>query len=404
MMKQEKKKRIQPMDLVRFFISYLPKYDFLISFSVGILVILGTIMIALADVGQGEALFGIVGKQILYVILGNVLSCVCNHLYSFSSYRIAQYILLPILWILLALASTTASIGGSSAWLRFGAFSLQPSEFAKPLAILTVANSVYGARKKVSRQKNWFTMYWVPLLSFILCNILLILQNDFGTLFIIDFIFFVCVLTPEYQILKTFKKVVLTLFVFGLSVGIGFCVLSYYGYNVFEGTSLEHFSVRVHNTINPYDDIYEKGYQPANALYGMGDAQIIGKGLGNSTRKYGYLTQADTDYILALIIEELGIAGFLLVVLCYVIILWRLFYYALRSSDPCIRTILVGNIGYIFIHFFLNVGGVSCLIPFTGVPLLFVSRGGSALVSILISIGISQKMITLVRKKEKIEF
>lgn len=399
-MKKQKKSRLNIKEVFQFFITNTPGEDNLIKYSMFTLIGFGLIMIGSANVGQGNEIFRIVLMQIAYILIGYLLSCLCNRLFTFSRNRVVQLVIVPLVWILLTLASFSPQVNGSSAWLRLGPASIQPSEFMKPLAILMVANAIFTARKKESRQKNWFTLYRFPLFSFILCNILLFKQNDLGTLFIIDFIYFVCVITPDLSILRNFRRVVVSLFVLGIGLVIGFCVLCYRGYDIYKETFLEHIAVRVQNTINPYNDIYQKGYQPVNALYGIGDSNIVGKGLGNSSRKYGYLTQADTDYIFSLAIEETGIFGLLIIVTCYMMILWRLFYYALKSSDSCLRVVLVGNMGYVFIHFFLNVGGVACLIPLTGIPLLFVSRGGSALLSVMVSMGICQKAISVIRKKE----
>ncbi|MDO4466175.1 MAG: FtsW/RodA/SpoVE family cell cycle protein [Bacillota bacterium] len=393
----QKKTRIRSRDLFRFFTQYTSGYDTLIHLSVCILIIFGFLMIASANVGLGENLLGIVMKQIIYIVIGYIFSCLCNRLFTFSRYHSIQNILLSMLWILMGLAASTEAINGTKAWLSLGNFSLQPSEFAKLFAILVVADSIYVAKKKP--KKTWYDLYSFPLFSFLVVNIIMLFQKDWGTFFVINFVYFICVLVPELHILKKFKRFMVAIFTSFIIVCIALCALFYYQKDILQGTGLDHIPVRIHNTFNPYDDLYNTGYQPANALYGMGNSDFFGKGFGNSTRKYGYLTQVDTDYIFALIIEETGIFGLMIIGVCYVIILWRLFYYAIRCSDPCSRIVIVGNIGYIFIHFFLNIGGVSCLVPLTGIPLLFVSRGGSSLISIMISMGICQKIISTVGKK-----
>ena len=144
---------------------------------------------------------------------------------------------------------------------------------------------------------------------------------------------------------------------------------------------LQHVAVRIENALNPFTDPHNNGYQLINGLYGFARSGFTGVGLGNSIQKYGYLTQSDNDFILSIIVEELGIFGLMVVVLGYVVILQRLFYYAFHTKSEGYKVILVGTAMYIFIHFALNVGGVSGLIPLTGVPLLFISSGGSSLIS-----------------------
>lgn len=122
--------------------------------------------------------------------------------------------------------------------------------------------------------------------------------------------------------------------------------------------------------------------------------------MGGSSRKFGYLTQADSDYILAIIVEETGIFGLGFIAICYGIILFRLFKYTFITNVVHYKTILVGTAVYLFAHFVLNVGGVSAFIPLTGVPLLFISSGGTALMSAFTAIGMCQYVIVRIRQKE----
>lgn len=172
------------------------------------------------------------------------------------------------------------------------------------------------------------------------------------------------------------------------------------GTDLLAQTPLAHIATRIVNAKNPYSDIYGTGYQPANSLYGIADSHVIGKGFGNSSRKYGYLTQADNDYILAVTIEETGILGFAFIIFLYGVIEYRLIYYALRTQDTVKKMILIGTGTYLFLHFALNVGGVGALIPMTGIPLLFISSGGSSLLAVSFALGLCQQMISKIREKE----
>ena len=172
------------------------------------------------------------------------------------------------------------------------------------------------------------------------------------------------------------------------------------GNEILKHTSFGHIAVRVENFKDPYNDVYGDGYQPANSLYGIASSNIVGKGIGNSARKYGYLTQADNDYILAVLIEETGIFGLFGLVILYGIIEFRLFYYAFKTSENMYKIILGGAGVYLFMHFFLNAGGVASLIPFTGVPLLFISSGGTSLISIMLTMGLAQNCICAIRRRE----
>lgn len=148
------------------------------------------------------------------------------------------------------------------------------------------------------------------------------------------------------------------------------CFVWIYKYRneILKHTPFAHIAVRVENFKNPYNDVYGDGYQPANSLYGIASSNIVGKGIGNSARKYGYLTQADNDYILAVLIEETGIFGLFGLVILYGIIEFRLFYYAFKTSEDMYKIILGGAGVYLFMHFFLNAGGVASLIPLPEYP------------------------------------
>ena len=163
-----------------------------------------------------------------------------------------------------------------------------------------------------------------------------------------------------------------------------------------------HITTRFENAINLFRP-YVGGYQPINGLYGIARGGLQGVGFGESIQKYGYLTQSDNDYILSIVIEELGVFGLGIIVAGYAIIIKRLFYYAFRTKSEGYKVILIGTAMYIFAHFVLNVGGVGGLIPLTGVPLLFISSGGSSMMSIMSAIGISQAIIARIRRQGTIQ-
>ncbi|HQB32412.1 MAG TPA: FtsW/RodA/SpoVE family cell cycle protein, partial [Erysipelotrichaceae bacterium] len=142
------------------------------------------------------------------------------------------------------------------------------------------------------------------------------------------------------------------------------------------------------------------------SLLGISRGKIGGVGLGNSVQKFGYLVSSDADYIFAVIVEELGLVGIFLVFVPYSILLGSLLYHASKVKKDSGRVILMGTVSYLFIHFMFNIGGVSGLLPLTGIPLLLISRGGSALVSILFLLGLCQGVIASERlpvKKEVIQ-
>ena len=126
---------------------------------------------------------------------------------------------------------------------------------------------------------------------------------------------------------------------------------------------------------------------------------LFGVGYGQSIHKYMNFPNPTTDFILPIIVEEMGIIwGFLPIMICYSIIFFKLIRYSYKSPTLSGKIVLVGTFAYLFIHFVLNIGGVSGIIPLTGVPLLFVSSGGSSLVASLTAIGLSEAEIIKCRR------
>ncbi|MDD6369281.1 FtsW/RodA/SpoVE family cell cycle protein, partial [Galactobacillus timonensis] len=152
------------------------------------------------------------------------------------------------------------------------------------------------------------------------------------------------------------------------------------------------------SAFNPFADQYDTGYQLINGLISFASGGWRGLGFGNSVRKYTSFPAANTDFILAIVVEEMGMIGFLLIFIPYLIILCRLFHYALHMKSEKGRIILIGTAMYLLIHCLFNIGGVTAMIPLTGVPLLMISSGGSSTLAFMVSIGLAQAVISQYRK------
>lgn len=391
------------------------KFDFLLQLAVLILIAFGTLMIISTNVGMTykdpDIVVKVLLKQILYVVVSYVLMTFFAN--NFTLRRAQKFYVLFGIAILCALFSTQLFTGvlGSKAWIRFtipklGEVSIQPSEFAKVFMIVIMGLFVeLYSHKPIQRvmtrkQRNrecWAIVKW-PVLFFIVMAAAICLQPDLGTLLVLGLICAICFLIPSHPSLRRQQRWLRWIFIGGAI----FCIFMM-SEPVIEFINkikpLQTVAVRIENAVNPFMDPHGKGYQLINGLYGIARSGFTGVGLGNSIQKYGYLTQSDNDFILAIIIEELGIFGLLVVVLGYFVILQRLFYYAFHSKSEGYKVILIGTAMYIFIHFALNVGGISGLIPLTGVPLLFISSGGSSLMSIMTAIGISQAVIAQIRRQ-----
>lgn len=381
-----------------------PKCDKYINWAVAILLLAGTFTIISTNVGKTTSAPNIVPKvlmkQCMFVVCGYIAMWFMNRWFRFKWYARFERLIIPICIGIMATTFAFPEIGGSRAWILIGGISLQPSEFAKPLIIIICATCLYRAKKETVMLKEKGQLFKRAWISFILILLIVFVQKDMGTLVIICFIFLSCILIPRYAVLQRMQKVLKVLVYGAIAAAIFLFGITNIGTEIIKHTSLAHIAVRVENFKDPYTDVYGDGYQPANSLYGIASSDIRGKGIGNSTRKYGYLTQADNDYILAVLLEETGVFGLFGLVILYGMIEIRLFYYAFKTSESMYKVILGGTGVYLFMHFFLNAGGVACLIPFTGVPLLFISSGGTSLMSIMLTMGLAQNCICSIRRKE----
>ena len=381
-----------------------PKCDKYINWAVALLLLAGTFTIISTNVGKTTSAPNIVPKvlmkQCMFVLCGYIAMWFMNRWFRFKWYSKLENGIIIALLIMLILPLFSAEIGGSHAWILIGGISLQPSEFAKPLIMIICATCLYRAKKNTIMLKEKGHLFIKAWAAFIVIFFIVAMQKDMGTLVIICFIFLSCIMIPRYVVLQRMQRL-LKLFVYGaIAAAIVLFGITNIGTEIIKHTSLAHIAVRVENFKDPYTDVYGDGYQPANSLYGIASSDIRGKGIGNSTRKYGYLTQADNDYILAVLLEETGVFGLFGLVILYGMIEIRLFYYAFKTSEDMYKVILCGIGVYLFMHFFLNAGGVACLIPFTGVPLLFISSGGTSLMSIMLTMGLAQNCICSIRRKE----
>jgi cell division protein FtsW len=200
-------------------------------------------------------------------------------------------------------------------------------------------------------------------------------------------------LLASHPALAKFQWLAFALLVIGL-LAVGFLLteggLSFLmNLNILKDYQLARFE----NTVDPFINRYGTGYQLVSSLMAFVKGDWFGVGLGMSLQKYGYLPAAQTDFILAVIAEELGFIGVLVVAGLTLFIIVTLLRYAFSAKTDRPRMVLAGVAYYLLIHFIFNVGGVTALLPLTGVPLLLISSGGSSTLSVMMALGIAQRMI-----------
>lgn len=360
----------------------------------------GAIMATSASMNRitWNALFLNFVKEIFFIAAGYIAMVFLARYLTFSKMKkyifpialiMAGVLLLPVLY---------GYRGGARAWivLPFVNMTVQPSEFAKIVVILLFATYLGDVQ---STKATWWEIIRVPA-SFLLLYtfIILIIQSDLGTAVIIFAIGWFSVLLTQVKQLSMLRKFIAISSIVAMIAVIW--LLTPNGLAFLNSLPLPRYIIaRFNDMANPFINRYGSSFQLFNSLIAIVKGNWTGLGLGKSVQKLGYLPVADSDYILAIIIEEIGILGFVFILLGYIILIGSLFYHALALNDEKGKMVLFGTAMFLMLHFILNIGGVTALIPLTGVPLLMISSGGSSQVAIMMALGISQGI--LARNRER---
>lgn len=264
-------------------------------------------------------------------------------------------------------------------WYDLGLFSFQPSEFIKVISIIWMA-------EYYEKNKDNLSSYWVSLFPLFTCGIIAILifvQPDLGTTIIYLVIVFAIFLAEPVP------KSIKTKLIFG---GVGAIVLATFallssGKQLILERQLERL-----NFTRPCDRLLDTGNQVCNGYIAINNGGLTGKGLGNSTQKYLYLPEPYTDFIFTITVEELGSAIGVLIIILYMVVLYRILAIGRKSYTNRGSAICYGVAVYIFCHIAVNLMGIFGLIPMTGVPLPFMSYGGSFTICLIAALTAVQRV------------
>lgn len=349
-----------------------------------ILAVVGLIMIfsasSIASVLQfGQTEYYFFRKQLIVMIAGVLASLVIICIPTKNYKYLSRLGLIAIIVILLTLKTYGTVTNSARSWFRVFGFSLQPSEFAKTIIILYLA-CAYGEKRKY---QNLYDLF-IPLIPCVIVFGLVALEPDLGTAAIIAiicmFIFF------SLPIEKNKNMSIIRIMA---AMGVVLAVLALQ----FNQEFLTDAQASRFNFKNPCARYLEEtGYQVCNGYIAIHNGGLFGVGLGKSTQKYLYLPEAHTDFIFPIIVEELGIVGGAGIFVLYLILLFRILIIARNATSLRGSIIAFGTFGYIMTHICVNMGGLLALIPLTGVPLPFLSYGGSFLLNLMILIALTQRV------------
>ncbi|SIS38051.1 putative lipid II flippase FtsW [Salimicrobium flavidum] len=364
--------------------------DFTLMFAPLVLIGFGTVMIYSASMVDAPVKFDVAPnhflvKQLQWAAIGLVVFLVAAFI-PYRQYR--RFVKLTVLIMVLSLAGLFVfgeSRNNANSWYVFGGFSIQPAEFVKIGLILYLA-SVYA--KKQSYIDNFTRGVLPPLYLTALLLGLIIMQPDIGTAAVVAMIAASIVISSGIRIKH-------------MSILVGGILLV----TVFASQQMitEERASRFTGAYQPFETPASDGYHLIQSYIAIGTGGWFGEGLGQGVQKLGYLPEPHTDFIMAVIAEELGFIGVLIIIGLLSLIVLRGLYIAKKCGDPFGSLLAIGISSMIAIQAFINLGAMSGLLPITGVPLPFVSYGGSALLIFMLAAGMLNSVARGVHHSEEKE-
>jgi len=345
------------------------------------------------------------GNAYYYLIRQSVVLIVCLFAFLFfvnipiQKYKKRyNFIIFLAIGLLISLYFFGITVNGANSWLPLPFFNFQPSEFAK-IAIILYMAFYY---EKHRNNKDDYRIALKPFIYIFVIFVLVATQPDLGSAIIIFLlsviIFFAVPLLPVVKA-KTNKIIFITA-IFGVSL-IGILLLT--GKSGLYAYQLQRF-----NFLKPCQRYTEvgTGYQVCNSYIAINNGGLFGVGISDSTQKYLYLPESYTDFIFPVILEEWGLIVGCIIILVYAFIIFRIIGIAKRCYTLSNGLICYGVAAYIFIHLFINLVGVLGLLPLTGVPLPFLSYGGSYALCLTIALTLVQRInveTSIMKQEEKLK-
>ena len=318
-------------------------------------------------------------KQGIFLLIGFIMFLIMikfnTKSYGFFSWGL---LLISIASLIVLLLIGTAKNKAIS-WFDLGFFSIQPSEFVKVISIVFLAN-YYDTNSK--RLNTWGGSLFPIGICAIVAGLIFI-QPDLGTTIIY------CAIVGIIFISVPIQKEIKYKTAFGIIGLIAFGALVLFGSG--KGVLLERQLQRF-DFSNPCEKILDTGNQVCNCYIAINNGGLTGVGLGNSTQKYLYLPEPYTDFIFAIIVEELGVITGVLLILVYIFVLYRILVIGRRSPNNRGAVLCYGVAAYLFLHIAINLLGIMGLMPMTGVPLPFMSYGGSFTICLIAALTIVQRV------------
>ncbi|MCI6552966.1 MAG: putative lipid II flippase FtsW [Lachnospiraceae bacterium] len=329
-------------------------------------------------------------KQLFATVLGLfVMIAVANIPYHFwERFATLAYFGSMVMLLMVLVPSLQYSANGATRWIRIFGLTLQPAEVAKLAIIISLASLICKMGRAIRTTKGFFFVLSVPIPIFI---IIWKVTNNLSSAIIVFGIAFLMlfVASPDYK-----KFMIMGIGGVGGAAALVFVIAKI-------SAQGENFRFdRVLAWLNPEAYASDTGFQTLQSLYAIGSGGILGKGLGQSMQKLGFLPEAQNDMIFSIICEELGLFGAVSVILMFILLIWRFMVIANNAPDLFGALLVVGALGHIAIQVILNIAVVTNSIPNTGISLPFISYGGTSVLFLLVEMGLVLSVAKGIRLKD----
>ena len=358
---------------------------------IGILVLLAIISVTIINSamggGQYSANFSI--RQILYYVLGGLIACLIMLVSpkKLMKYTYLLYFLLcAALFILIIIPETpiTPIINGAKSWYKLGPLSVQPSEFMKIVLILALAKLVSRHNQftfNKSLETDFKLLLKIAGISVIPMGLIL-LQNDLGTMLVL------CAIIVGVIVVSGISwKILAPVFIAGIALGSSIILSIIYKPSLIENSfGIKTYQMgRINSWLDPYTYSSGDGYHLTESLKAIGSGQLFGKGFNHGEV---YIPENHTDFIFSVIGEEFGFLGSVILILVFLAFIFHLVRLATKFELPFSKLFIIGYATLVLFHVLQNIGMTIQLLPITGIPLPFISYGGSSLWSLMCGIGV----------------
>lgn len=360
------------------------------------LCLIGIVMVysasAAIEMQNGGTPLGYLIKQTIYVLMGvTVMAVLAN--YPLRHYRTRRFlrdstIVMGLLLVVVLVFSR--AVNGAKGWLSLGFFNIQPVEICKLYFIMYLADRMDKIRR---RGQHFTTNAQGPWLIIVLFLSLIVIQPDIGGMAINAAIIGVMLLAADYK------------WGFGLSLILALPVVGYFGLErLVESGMLQGGGYQVARFVaflNPFGNASGSGSQLVNSYYAISNGGVFGVGLGNSIQKMGYLPEPNTDFIMSITSEELGLVGVTLILVLLLVLICRMIQVGVRADSLYQTLICYGAATFFSVETLFNIGGVLGLLPITGVTFPFISYGGSSMLILSATVGIIMN-ISMEQNRERL--